>query len=78
MDRRGFIEAAFGSSLLLASPAAKALAGRPLSAVSAEGNSGKSAAASMPLGLLIKPAHGPEATIARVQQLGMSTCFFFT
>jgi sugar phosphate isomerase/epimerase len=29
----------------------------------------------MALGLLIKPSHGPEATIARVKDLGIPTCF---
>lgn len=31
--------------------------------------------APMALGLLIQPSHGPEATIARVQELGFSNCF---
>lgn len=30
----------------------------------------------MALGLLIQPAHGPEATISRVKELGFSNCFF--
>jgi len=30
----------------------------------------------MAVGLLIKPAHGPEATISRVKEMGFSNCFF--
>ncbi|HMD20154.1 MAG TPA: hypothetical protein VKH40_07520, partial [Alloacidobacterium sp.] len=30
----------------------------------------------MALGLLIKPADGPEATISRVKNMGFSNCFF--
>jgi len=29
----------------------------------------------MALGLMVQPAHGPEAVIARVKQLGLPTCF---
>lgn len=41
----------------------------------AEGDS-PSSLKPMALGLLIKPADGPEETISRVQQLGFSNCFF--
>jgi L-ribulose-5-phosphate 3-epimerase len=75
MRRREFLEAALGTGLLFASPVAKALSSgseRPSVEESAPTASGS---APMALGLLIKPSHGPEKTIARVKELGIPTCF---
>jgi sugar phosphate isomerase/epimerase len=75
MRRREFLEGALGTGLLYASPVAKALSSgseRPSVEESAPTASGS---APMALGLLIKPSHGPEKTIARVKELGIPTCF---
>ena len=68
MRRRDFIGSALSAGLLYTSPIAKALSSRSEDAPSAD-------PAPMALGLLIKPSHGPEETISRVKQLGLSTCF---
>lgn len=76
MYRREFIGAALGTGLLCASSLATALSNMPESAPPAESPDRRSGPAPMALGLMIQPAHGPEATISRVKELGMSTCFF--
>jgi L-ribulose-5-phosphate 3-epimerase len=68
MHRREFIESALGAGLLYASPMAKAFSS------GAELVSGTKFAP-MALGLLIRPAHNPEAAISRVKELGIPTCF---
>jgi len=71
MDRRNFMGAAF-TGLLYASPVVETLSSRFADA----SPSSKGAADSpMALGLMVQPAHGPEAVIARVKQLGLPTCF---
>jgi len=75
MRRREFIGAALGTSILYASSARKTLASQP-GGESFWGTPDASlTVAPMALGLLIKPSHGPETTIARVKQLGIPTCF---
>jgi L-ribulose-5-phosphate 3-epimerase len=68
MRRREFLRACLSTGLLYASPVAKALSNGPKSVSDA-------AYAPMTLGLVIKPGHGPEEAIARVKNLGMTTCF---
>jgi L-ribulose-5-phosphate 3-epimerase len=70
MRRREFLRASLGTGLLYASPVARALSSQPDPASVAK-------YPPMALGLLIKPGRGPEpeATIARVKELGISTCF---
>jgi L-ribulose-5-phosphate 3-epimerase len=70
MRRREFLRASLGTGLLYASPLARALSSQP-----DPGSEAKYPA--MALGLLIKPGRGPEpeATIARVKELGFTTCF---
>ena len=75
MRRREFLQAALGTGLLHSGPVAKALSiglGR-----SSAGESAPAAfsTAPMALGLLVKPARGPEAVFARVKELGFPTCF---
>ena len=71
MDRRNFVGAAL-TGLLYASPVVETLSSRLADASQA---SKGAATAPMALGLMIQPAHGPEAVIARVKQLGLPTCF---
>jgi L-ribulose-5-phosphate 3-epimerase len=70
MRRREFLRASLGTGLLYASPAARAFSSQP-----APGSEAKYPP--MTLGLLIKPGRGPEpeAVIARVKELGFTTCF---
>ncbi len=72
MNRRDFMGAAF-TGLLYASPVVEAMSTR-LADASTKGSQ-PSASAPMALGLMIQPAHGPEASISRVKQLGLPTCF---
>jgi L-ribulose-5-phosphate 3-epimerase len=71
MDRRDFMGAAF-TGLLYASPVVETLSNRLADASQSSKGPG---AAPMALGLMVQPAHGPEAVIARVKQLGLPTCF---
>jgi len=71
MDRRNFMGAAF-TGLLYASPVVETLSSRFAEASPSSKGAGT---APMALGLMIQPAHGPEAAIARVKQLGLPTCF---
>jgi L-ribulose-5-phosphate 3-epimerase len=71
MDRRDFMGAAF-TGLLYASPVVETLSSRLAGASQSSKGAG---AAPMALGLMVQPAHGPEAVIARVKQLGLPTCF---
>jgi L-ribulose-5-phosphate 3-epimerase len=68
MRRREFIESAIGVGLLYANPIAKALSPRSERVLSGKPTP-------MALGLVIKPARDPEATISRVRELGIPTCF---
>jgi L-ribulose-5-phosphate 3-epimerase len=68
MRRREFIQSALGVGLLYASPVAKAFSSPPERVAGAKSGP-------MALGLVIKPARNPEATISRVKELGISTCF---
>jgi len=71
MDRRDFMGAAF-TGLLYASPVVETLSSRLADASPSSKGAGT---APMALGLMVQPAHGPEAVIARVKQLGLPTCF---
>ena len=75
MRRREFIGAAVSTGLLYASAAARSLSKSPNPTFTTEPRPA-SGLPPMALGLLIKPAMGPEITIARVKQLGIPTCFF--
>ena len=75
MRRRDFIGSALSAGLLYTSPIAEALSSRSEDAPPAGAPNRSAAPAPMALGLLIKPSHGPEETISRVKQLGLSTCF---
>jgi L-ribulose-5-phosphate 3-epimerase len=68
MLRRKFLRACLNTGLLYMSPVARALSDGPKSVSDA-------AYAPMTLGLVIKPGRGPEEAIARVKNLGMTTCF---
>ena len=71
MDRRDFMGAAL-TGLLYASPVVETLSSRLADASQSSKGMGP---APMALGLMVQPAHGPEAVIARVKQLGLPTCF---
>jgi L-ribulose-5-phosphate 3-epimerase len=64
MQRREFMGVALTTGLLYASSMAKPFYG------------GSERIAPMALGLMFDPSHDPNATVALVKQLGMSTCFF--
>jgi L-ribulose-5-phosphate 3-epimerase len=70
MRRREFLRASLGTGLLYASPVARAFSSQPEPGSEAR-------YPPMTLGLLIKPGRGPEpeAAIARVKELGFTTCF---
>jgi L-ribulose-5-phosphate 3-epimerase len=70
MRRREFLRASLCTGLLYASPVARAFSSQPESGSEAK-------YPPMALGLLIKPGRGPEpeVTIARVKELGITTCF---
>jgi L-ribulose-5-phosphate 3-epimerase len=78
MRRRDFIGAAIGSAVLQ-STFAHALSGRgkalPLASSAGLADT-PSLMKPMAVGLLIKPADGPEVTVSRVKELGFSNCFF--
>ena len=71
MDRRNFMGAAL-TGLLYASPVVETLSSRLADASQSSKGTGP---APMALGLMVQPARGPEAVIARVKQLGLPTCF---
>jgi sugar phosphate isomerase/epimerase len=75
MRRREFLNAAVGTGLLYTSPVARALSGGIVCPVADGMAATATSPAPMALGLLIKPSHGPEVTIARVKELGIPTCF---
>ncbi len=65
MHRRSFLKSAVGAGMAAAvSVMSKSIEGEESAVVKP-----------MALGLLIKPARGPEQTFARVRELGFSTCF---
>ncbi len=68
LQRREFLGTAAAAALLPSFAFASHTAPSGISANS-------SATQAMPLGLLISPANGPEATIRRVHDLGFPTCF---
>ena len=68
MRRREFLRAGLSTGLLYANPLGRAFASQTEQSSSAK-------FPPMALGLLIKPARGPEAAISRVKELGMTTCF---
>jgi L-ribulose-5-phosphate 3-epimerase len=75
MRRRDFLSSAAAAAALLPTAAlantfAPSLASSPDAPTPAAGTH------AMPLGLLISPAEGPEETIRRVHELGITTCFF--
>jgi L-ribulose-5-phosphate 3-epimerase len=69
MRRRDFLSTAAAAAALI--PAA-AITGPLVSQVRAQS---AASGTSMPLGLLITPADGPEETIRRMHELGLPTCF---
>lgn len=77
MRRRDFLGAALSTAVIGAG--AKAFAYNQTGAISpsspVKGARPVSSPSPWSVGLLIQPADGPEATISRVKQLGMSNCF---
>jgi L-ribulose-5-phosphate 3-epimerase len=68
MHRREFLRAGLGTGLLYASPVARAFPNQP--------ERGSDVPyAPMTLGLVIRPGSNPEVAIARVKELGLTTCF---
>jgi sugar phosphate isomerase/epimerase len=74
MRRRDFLSSAAAAAALLPT-AALANTFAPSSSSSTSQNTAADPH-TMPLGLLISPAAGPEETIKRVHDLGLPTCFF--
>ena len=80
MDRRHFLAAAAGTTLVSAQGFGAVFSGEGDYRAFAE-LTGKDAARPetvlkpMAIGLMIQPANGPEEVISRVQKLGMSNCF---
>lgn len=75
MQRRAFMRSAF-SACLLAGRSTAVFAISPEKQVSSPPPAPALARVKpMALGLLIKPARGPDETIGRVRRLGLSTCF---
>lgn len=73
MQRRAFLGAAISTAMMQASAYCK---GRAISGVLAGlGGASPDALKPMALGLMIQPASGAEAAIARVKELGLPTCF---
>ncbi len=73
MQRRAFLGAAIGAAVIQASAFGK---GRGISEVlPSSGGASPDALKPMALGLMIQPATGAEAAIARVKDLGLPTCF---
>jgi L-ribulose-5-phosphate 3-epimerase len=69
MRRRDFLSSAAAAAALLPTAALAKSLGPTEAAAQTSGDN-------MPLGLLITPAEGPEETIKRVHDFGLSTCFF--
>lgn len=79
MRRRDFLGAALSTAVVQASTGAKAFAyGQPAStALTSVLPDGRQASPRpWSVGLIITPTLGPDGTIARVKQLGMTNCFF--
>jgi L-ribulose-5-phosphate 3-epimerase len=76
MHRREFLGAALVQAGALAAAHAAPRFGSPGLRAFAEPANDVSALKPMAVGLLIKPADGPEATISRVRNMGFSNCFF--
>jgi sugar phosphate isomerase/epimerase len=73
MQRRAFLKAAAGAAL---TPSSAFASGRGISnLLSAAKDASQNAVKPMALGLMIQPANGAEAAIARVKELGLPTCF---
>lgn len=79
MRRRDFLGAALGTAVIHAGTGTKSFAYGQTSATP-QHSSLTNVSPSLPrpwsVGVLIHPTVGPESTIARVKQLGMSNCFF--
>lgn len=78
MRRRDFLGAALGAGVMQASTAAKAFAHAQTNPPSLASSTTEMPLSPRPwsVGLLIQPTLGPESTISRVKNLGMSNCFF--
>lgn len=75
MHRRDFLAGAASATLMGA--AAHAMLRSPAADPTASAEQPRDGRVKpMAVGLLIQPAHGPEETIARVHDLGLSNCFF--
>ena len=73
MQRRAFLKAAASAAVL---PASAFGSGRGISNLVRGGNDAQSNTVKpMALGLMIQPATGAEAAVARVHELGLPTCF---
>lgn len=72
MQRRAFLKAAAGAAVI---PAAYGKAHGLSGLLPAFGGAAPGATKPMALGLMIQPATGAEAAIARVKELGIPTCF---
>ena len=73
MQRRAFLKAAAGAAV---TPVSAFANGHGISnLLSAAANAPPNTVKPMALGLMIQPATGAEAAIARVKQLGLPTCF---
>lgn len=75
MLRREFLHASLGTGLLYANPLAMALSESAEHPSAAKLAPSASDFAPMALGLVIRLGRGAEATIARVKELGLTTCF---
>lgn len=81
MRRREFLGAVIGTAVVQAGHFARAATSNSLgvshmfSSLAAEVPP-QAGLKPMAVGLLIQPAHGPEETISRVQQMGFTNCFF--
>jgi len=76
MRRREFLGAALVQAGALATAHSAARLGMSNMVSFAQQTNAANALKPMAVGLLIKPAEGPEATISRVKNLGFSNCFF--
>jgi len=84
MQRREFLAGAMGAAVVGAAGLREGLAAGPARRVGAIAEDAAKThwpvqqreLAPMDIGLIIRPADGAEATIARVHELGMSNCFF--
>ena len=79
MRRRTFLRAAISATIMQTSAFAGRVSGRGMGISnllpSVAAAPPQSALKPMALGLMIQPATGAEAAIARVKELGMPTCF---